>query len=170
MTTRAVFSMLFAAAVLTGCAGYQLGPTNGLVAGSKSIQVTPFASKAIEPRLSDAVTTSLRKSIQKDGTYKLNTADTSDIVLTGTIEAYNRQQLSYQPTDILTPRDYRILITAHVIAKERGTGKTLLDREVTGRTTVRVGNDMSSAERQALPLAAEDLARSITSLLADGTW
>ncbi|HUR44640.1 MAG TPA: LPS assembly lipoprotein LptE [Candidatus Saccharimonadales bacterium] len=167
---RTVVSTFLAAAVLTGCAGYQLGSTNGVVAGTKSIQVTPFASKAIEPRLSDAVTVSLRKSIQQDGTYKLNTAQAGDIVLTGTIEAYDRQQLSYQPRDILTPRDYRILITAHVIARERGTGKTLLDREVTGRTTIRVGNDLSSAERQALPLAAEDLARSITSLLADGTW
>jgi hypothetical protein len=35
---------------------------------------------------------------------------------------------------------------------------------------VRVGNDLTSAERQALPLAADDLARSITALLADGTW
>ena len=39
-----------------------------------------------------------------------------------------------------------------------------------GRTTIRVGNDLTSAERQAVPLAAEDLARSITSLLVDGEW
>jgi hypothetical protein len=167
---RACLCTVFLAAVLTGCAGYQLGSTNGVQAGSKTIQVTPFASKALEPRLSDAVTSSLRKTIQKDGTYKLSTREGGDIVLTGTIEAYNRQQLSYQPTDILTPRDYRILIIAHVTARERGSGKTLLDRDVSGKTTMRVGNDMTSAERQALPLAAEDLARSITALLADGTW
>jgi hypothetical protein len=165
----AICSVLFAL-FFTGCAGYQLGSTNGVQPGSKSIQVTPFASKAIEPRLSDAVTSSLRKTIQKDGTYRLNTSDAGDIVLTGTIEAYNRQQLSYQPHDILTPRDYRVFIIAHVIAKERGSGKTLLDQQVSGKTTVRVGNDLTSAERQALPLAAEDLARSITALLADGTW
>jgi hypothetical protein len=167
---RAGICSMMLALLSAGCAGYQLGPTNGVQAGSKSIQVTPFSSKTLEPRLSDAVTSSLRKTIQKDGTYKLNSRDSGDILLTGTIEAYNRQQLSYQPNDILTPRDYRIFIIAHVIAKERASGKTLLDQQVSGKTTVRVGNDLTSAERQALPLAAEDLARSITALLADGTW
>ena len=39
-----------------------------------------------------------------------------------------------------------------------------------GRTTLRPGADFSSAERQAVPLLAEDLARNITSLLVDGSW
>jgi hypothetical protein len=167
---RPALCILALALLLSGCAGYQLGPTNGLVSGSKSIQVTPFTSRPFEPRLSDAVTSQLRKSIQKDGTYHLNTSGEPDIVVTGTIENYDRQQLSFQPTDILTPRDYRIILTARVTARERSTGKTILDRNVTGKTTVRIGSDLTSAERQALPLAAEDLARSITSLLADGAW
>lgn len=162
--------IIFASLLMTGCAGYQLGPTNGLAANSRSIQVTPFVSKPYEPRLSDAVTTSLRKTLQRDGTYRLDTRGTSDIVMTGTIETYDRQQLSYQPTDILTPRDYRITLIAHVTARERNTGKIILDRQVSGKTTVRIGSDLTSAERQALPLAAEDLARAITSLLAEGTW
>ena len=39
-----------------------------------------------------------------------------------------------------------------------------------GRTTLRVGSDLTSSERQAIPLAAEDLARHVTSLLVDGEW
>jgi hypothetical protein len=167
---RAALAIFVLSLFLGGCAGYQLGPTNGMASGGKSIQITPFRSKPYEPRLSDAVTTQLRKTIQKDGTYHLNTSGDPDIVVTGTIETYDRQQLSYQPTDILTPRDYRIILVARVTARERSTGKTILDREVSGRTTVRIGNDLSSAERQALPLAAEDLARSITSMLAEGAW
>ena len=45
-----------------------------------------------------------------------------------------------------------------------------LERDVTGRTTIRVGADLGSVERQATPLLAEDLARNITALLADGSW
>ena len=37
-------------------------------------------------------------------------------------------------------------------------------------TLVRVGSDLTSAERQALPVLAEDLARNITSILVDGSW
>jgi hypothetical protein len=78
--------------------------------------------------------------------------------------------LSFQPRDILTPRDYRVTIWAEVNARDRSSGKTLLTRRVRGHTTVRVGQDLVSAERQAIPLAAEDLARNITALLVDGEW
>ena len=37
-------------------------------------------------------------------------------------------------------------------------------------TTIRSGADLASAERQAAPLLAEDLARKIADALADGTW
>jgi hypothetical protein len=46
----------------------------------------------------------------------------------------------------------------------------LLERSVSGRTTVLIGDDLASAERQAVPLLAADLARNATSLLVDGNW
>jgi hypothetical protein len=62
------------------------------------------------------------------------------------------------------------VLTAKVVARERSTGKVLLDREISGRTTLRAGSDLASAERQSLPNLAEDLARNITTYLVDGTW
>jgi hypothetical protein len=59
---------------------------------------------------------------------------------------------------------------AQVTAYDRVTGKNVINREFVGRTSVRLGTDQASAERQALPLVAEDLARIITSALADGEW
>jgi hypothetical protein len=67
-------------------------------------------------------------------------------------------------------RDYSIQLFAHVNAYDRVTGKTLVDREFRGHTTVRVGHDQASSERQALPLLAEDLAHSVSSALVDGEW
>ena len=84
--------------------------------------------------------------------------------------SYERRGISYQSRDALTPRDYRLTITAQVTARERTSGKVLLDRTVTGHSDIRIGTDLSSAERQALPLVAEDLARNATALLVDGTW
>ena len=152
-----------------GCA-YQLGPTNGEFSGARSVQVNIFENKTIEPRLGEVVTTSVRKHLQKDGTYRLNTSGDGDIVVTGTIVDYRRMGLSYVSTDVITPQDYVVSLIAQVTARERGTGKVLLERKVAGHTTVRVGSDLSSAEREAAPLLAEDLARNITSLLVDGTW
>src|SRR6059036_566182 len=96
------------AVCLTGCGGYHLGPTNGLRSGERSLQVNPFVNQTIEPRLSDAITLSLRKNLQRDGTYRLDTRNEGDIILSGTIVNYDRSQLSFQPTDVLTPRQYRV--------------------------------------------------------------
>jgi hypothetical protein len=153
-----------------GCAGYKMGPTNGQPAGAKSIQVNLFQNQTIEPRLIEALGFALRKQLQQDGTYRLATQDDGDVVVNGTIVRFERSALSYQPADILTVRDYSLQIIAHVVAKERGTGKVVLDREITGRTTIRTGANLSSAERQAIPMIAEDFARIATALLVDGQW
>jgi hypothetical protein len=153
-----------------GCAGYKMGPTNGLPAGAKSIQVNLFQNQTVEPRLIEAVSSALRKQLQQDGTYRLATQADGDIVVNGAIVRFERAGLSYQPGDILTVRDYSLYIVARIVAKERGTGKVLLDREISGRTTIRAGSNLSSSERQAIPMIAEDLARNATSLLVDGQW
>lgn len=155
---------------LVGCAGYRLGPTGGFAAGEKSIQVMPFSNQTLEPRLTDAVTSQLRKELQHDGTFRLATHDDGDIVVTGIITKYSRHELSFQPADTLTARDYRLSMTAQVTARDRITGKVVLDQEISGFTLLRVGPDLVSSERQSLPLLAGDLARNVTSHLADGSW
>jgi hypothetical protein len=156
--------------ISAGCAGYKLGPTNGLPAGAKSIQVNPFQNLTLEPRLIEPVVSALRKDLQQDGTYRLNTSNEGDIIVNGTINEFRRAELSYQPFDILTVRDYTVQLIVKITAHERATGKVLVDRIVVGTTTIRVGADLASAERQAVPMLADDLARKATSLLVDGAW
>lgn len=156
--------------MLSGCAGYRLGPTNGVAAGEKSVQISPFDNRTLEPRLGDAVTVQLRKALQHDGTYQLATHDDGDIIVSGALTRYARRELSFVPRDILTVRDYGITLTAQVTARERSTGKILLDQTVTGTTIIRVDSDLVSTERQALPLLAADLAKHVVGLLAEGSW
>lgn len=156
--------------VCLGSCAYRLGPTNGDRAGARSVQVNPFENRTIEPRLVEAVTLALRKQLQQDGTYKLNTHDEGDIIVSGAIVTYERHSLSFQSRDAITPRDYRLKITAQVTARQRGSGKVLLDTRVYGHSDIRIGPDLASAEREALPLVAADLARNTTALLVDGTW
>jgi hypothetical protein len=154
----------------SGCAGYKLGPVNGVAAGEKSVQVNPFANQTLEPHLTDAVTQQLRKRLQLDGTYRLASHNDGNIVLSGSIIRFARREVSFSSTDILTVRDYEVEITAQVSAYDRSSGKVTLNRAVTGKTLMRVTNDLPSAERQALPLLAEDLAKHVTELLAEGSW
>ena len=160
---------LAALALLAGCAGYTLGPTNGLAAGEKKIQITPFLNHTLEPRLGDAVTTSLRRSIQRDGTFHLATKGDADIVVTGVLTAYTRHELNFVPRDVLTVQDYRVNVTAQITARDVSTGNST-NWTATAYTLVRVGSDLTSAERQAMPVLADELAKNVTGSLVDGSW
>jgi hypothetical protein len=155
---------------VSGCAGYHLGPTNGMEAGEKSIQVNPFVNQTLQPRLTDAVTSQMRTELQRDGTYKLSTGGDADITVTGALTSYQRIEVTFATTDILTVQDFRLSLTARVTARERATGKEILNQTVSGFTLIRVGADLPSAERQAMPLLAADLAKNITALLVEGKW
>ncbi|HEX4646633.1 MAG TPA: LPS assembly lipoprotein LptE [Verrucomicrobiae bacterium] len=170
MRPRCLTAACLLALAVAGCAGYHLGPTNGVSAGARSIQITPPVNKTLEPRLGDYLMISLRKNLQQDGTYRLDTHDEGDVLLSATILSYNRSAVSFQPTDVLTVQDYEITMSAQVTARERSTGKVLFDRPVIGRTTLRVSNDLTSAERQAIPLITDELAKKATALLVDGSW
>src|SRR5438445_4884316 len=93
---------------LTGCAGYQLGPTNGVAGREKSVRVNPFANQTLQPRLTDVVTSQMRNELQRDGTYQLSSHGEADIVLSGSLTRYQRQEVTLAPADVLTVRDYRI--------------------------------------------------------------
>lgn len=154
---------------LTGCA-YKLGSTTGETAGTRSISIKPFVNRTLEPRLGDSVTQTLRTQVQRDGTYRLSTSEYGDIIVTGNVVEYQRNGVTYVPTDVLTTVDARLNITVKVCAIERGTGKVILDRNFTGFTMMRVGNDMGSSERQSIPQLAESVCRNITTALVEGTW
>jgi hypothetical protein len=164
------FALCTLAVSLAGCAGYRLGPVNGEIAGEKSIEILPFNNQTLQPRLGDAVTQALRERLQTDATYHLATHGDGDIVVTGVITRYNRQGLGYLNNDVTTTVNYRVNVTAHVVARERATGRVLLDKNVTGYTLVDVSTDLTDAERQAAPLLAEDLAQNIAELLTEGAW
>jgi len=151
-----------------GC-GYTVGPTNGLTAGEKKIQITPFLNHTLEPRLGDAVTTALRQNIQRDGTYHLATHGDADVIVTGTVTKYDRHELNFEPHDVLTVKDFRVNVEAKITARNVISGSST-NWTAKAYTLVRVGSDLTSSERQALPDLADQLARSVTDSLVDGSW
>jgi len=162
--------LAIAVLLLVGGCGYQLGPTNGAVAGRKSVQVDPFANKTFDPRLTDAVTEALCRQFQRDGTYHLATHGKPDIIVSGVITEYTRREVAFNPSDVLTVQNYRVGVTAQVTARDAATGKVIFERKVYGYTLVQVGSDLPSAERQATPLLADDLAKNVVAQIADGSW
>lgn len=164
-----VLALCATALLAGGCAGYHLGPVSGASAGDQSVEILPFNNQTLEPRLGDAVTEALREEFQTDATYHLADGP-GDVVVSGVITGYSRSGLSYLSSDVLTANNYQVSMVAHVVVRERATGKVLLDKNLKGYTLVHVGSDLQSAERQAMPLLAEDFARNVTQKLTEGTW
>ena len=170
MRALKIFLGGLAAVALAGCASYHLGPVNGAEAGAKSIEVQPFNNQTLQPRLGDAFTQSLRERLQADATYHLATHGPGDISVSGVIRQYSRLGLGSFSTDAATPENYRVEVVAHVTARDRLSGRLILDQDVKGHTFVHIGGDLASAERQALPLLADDLAQNIAEMLTEGAW
>jgi hypothetical protein len=162
--------LCLATAALTGCASYHLGSTGGVVAGDKSVEILPFNNQTLQPRLGDALTQAIRQRVQADGTMRLATRDPGDVVVSGTIKFYGREGLNFFSRDVATPENFRVGLTSHVVVRERSSGKLLLEKDVKAHTLVHVSDDLASAERQALPLLAEDFARDLVELLTEGGW
>ena len=153
-----------------GCASYRLGPVSPAIPAGQAVEVGLFQNATPLPGLSESVNISIRRELQRDGTFALATGGDGDVLLTGSIDAYRRSPVSFQPRDILSVRDFEVELVTRVRAADKATGQVLIDRELTGRTTVRLGGDLASAERQALPLLAGDLAKQTVALLAEGEW
>lgn len=162
--------VLVVAALVAGCASYRLGPSNGTTAGQKSIQINPFVNRTVEPRLAETFMSVLRRQLQQDGTYTLDTHGEADIVVDGVILEFEREGVTFQPDDVISPRDIDIRVSIQLTATERATGKVIFDESVSGRTPMRIGRDLPSAERHALPLLAADWAQKAKSRLVDGSW
>ncbi|MFO1461756.1 MAG: LPS assembly lipoprotein LptE [Verrucomicrobiota bacterium] len=167
---RTVAAGLFLAVFATitaGCA-YSLGPTNQQVAGAQSITIEAFPNETLQPGLTDVVNNAVRRQVQRDGTFHLETRGTGDIIVTGKITRYGRLPLGSRRDNVLTPQDYDISITAKVKAM-RG-GQVVYEGEVIGRALVASTPNLNVSERENIPVAAENLARNLISSIANGSW
>lgn len=158
------------AGLVCGCAGYRLGSPHALGTSARTVFVQPVVNETTEPRVGEALTSALRRHIQQDGTFALADKEESDLILAVTATAYGRQAISFHPDDVVRPRDLQVTLQARARVIERNSGQVLLDRQFAGRQWMRIGPDMAAAERQALPMVAEDLARLVVLALAEGAW
>ena len=129
-----------------------------------------FKNETLEPRLVVAVNRALKRNLQQDGTYALETQGNADLVVTGELTEFLRSGVSYTPGDSLSVKDYSMSLTAHIKVTRPSTGEVVYEGDITGNSTVRVGNDLTAGQRQAVPIIADHLARQATSLIVDGKW
>ena len=95
-------------------------------------------------------------------------ADVADATLKGEIVGVNRSPTRSVRGNVLSTTEFNLNVTVKYTLFGRD-GKVLgSPSAVGGGTSFFVGSDVSTDERQALPLAAEELARHLVSQLSEG--
>ena len=155
--------------LLTGCLGYHVGPVKpSVLRDVHAIAVPTFENKTLLPRIEVLITDSVIKQLQQDGTYRIANENNADAILKAEISEISRTPARSLRGNVLATTEFNLAM--HVKYKlETRSGTVLMpSTEVVGTTSFFVGEDVTTDERQALPLAAEELAIHLVTQLSEG--
>jgi Lipopolysaccharide-assembly len=155
--------------LLTGCLGYHVGPVKpSALRDVHAIAVPTFANKTLRPRIEVLITNSVIKQLQQDGTYRIANENSADAILKAEIIEISRAPARSLRGNVLATTEFNL--SMHVKCKlETPSGTVLMPpTDIVGTTSFFVGTDVTTDERQALPLAAEELASRLVTVLSEG--
>ena len=166
---KRLFAAALVAVCLSGCAGYQLGEAKPYTLRNvKSIAVPTFRNNTYTPRIEVLVTNTIIKQLQQDGTFRITTADKADAVLEGAVVGIGRGPARALRGNVLATTEFNLSVSVGYTLKGKDGTALAGPGSVGGGTSFFVGGDVTADERQALPLAVEDLAIRLVSQLAEG--
>jgi len=178
------FAAVVICSTLSGCFGYHIGPVKPYyLRDVHTIAVPTFKNETLIPRIEVLVTGTVIKQFQQDGTFQIGNPENADAILKGEITRISRSQARSIRGNVLATAEFNLAM--HVKYKLVGRdGKLLVSSaEASGTTSFFVGNgepnddttrktntiaDVTTDERQALPLATEELATRLVSQLSEG--
>jgi len=154
---------------LTGCLGYHIGPAKpSYLSDVHSIAVPTFGNKTLIPRIEVLITDTVIKQFQQDGTFKMANGDNADAVLKGDIVSVSRSPARSVQGNVLSTAEFNLSLRVKYKLVGRDGKELAPPVEASGTTSFFVGTDVTTDERQALPLAAEELAVHMVSQLSEG--
>jgi len=161
--------VVFCVLLLSSCAGYHIGPIKPTyMKDIKTVAVPPFKNDTLIPRIEVLVAGSIIKAIQMDGTYDVTSEDNADAIVEGSVTNIVRNPARSLIGNVLVATEYNLVLTLNIRVVKRSNQALLAQRIFTGQTSFFVGQDVNQEERQALPLAVEDAARSAVTALSEG--
>lgn len=156
-------------ACLSGCLGYHIGPVKpNYLSGVHTIAVPTFKNSTLLPRLEVLVTDTVIKQLQQDGTYRIAGEGNADAVLEAEIAKVSRSPARSVRGNVLATTEFNLTIRVRYKLVDREGKQLGPSGDAIGSTSFFVSTDVTTDERQALPLATEELATRLVSQLSEG--
>lgn len=154
---------------LSGCVGYHIGSVKpNYLRDVHTIAIPTFKNETVVPRIEVLVTGSVIKQFQQDGTFRIGSEETADAILKGEISRVHRSPARSVRGNVLATTEFNLSMRVKYRLVGRD-GKAIGPQgEAVGTTSFFVGNDVVTDERQAIPLATEELATRLVSQLSEG--
>jgi hypothetical protein len=144
--------------LLTGCMGYRLGGSRP--EGVESVYLAAVVNATKEPAIEVQVTHALRQRIQFDGRLKLlNSPGQADAVIEVELKEYILRPIAFRDELQTAPEQYRMRIVANATLKDTQTGEVISESSTFGESRFFFESDLTTSKRNALPVAAQELAR-----------
>lgn len=154
---------------LTGCLGYRIGPVKPYyLRDVHTIAIPTFANKTLIPRVEVLVTGTVIKQFQQDGTFKIGNTENADATLKGEIIRISRSPARSVRGNVLLTSEFNLSMRVKYRLLSPDGKPIAPPGEVVGTTSFFVGTDVTTDERQALPLATEELANRLVTQLSEG--
>jgi hypothetical protein len=154
---------------LGGCLGYHVGPVKPYyLRDVRTIAVPTFKNRTLVPRIEVLVTDTVIKQLQQDGTFQVTSGDKADATLNGEISLIRRLPARSVRGNVLATTEFNLALSVKYSLTGRDGKEMVGAREAVGTTSFFVSSDVTTDERQALPLATEDLATRLVSQLSEG--
>jgi hypothetical protein len=153
----------------SSCLGYHIGPVKPYyLSDVHTIAVPTFKNQTLIPRIEVLVTGAVIKQFQQDGTFRIGNEENADAVLKAEISRISRSPARSVRGNVLATTEFNLAMRVKYRLVGRD-GKALgPPGEAVGTTSFFVGSDVVTDERQALPLATEELATRLVSQLSEG--
>jgi len=141
-----------------------------------TIAVPTFVNRTLVPRVEVLVTDTVIKQLQQDGTFQITSEDKADATLKGEVSHIIRQPARSVRGNVLATTEFSLALSLRYSLTGRD-GKLLAQSAAIGTTSFFVSGgttineqqgDVTTDERQALPLATEDLATRLVTQLSEG--
>ena len=162
--------LVLCASCLVGCAT-DYSWRSAVPADARTVTVPTFRNESNVSEVGALASRQLLREFQREGTFKVRSADEAAIEVQGVIKAVSPAMTAYNRRSGGRTAAYELSATAEISVVDKRKGKVLVDnRKYVANATFTAGQDKTTAVRDASGRLMDDLARQVVDDILNLKW